>query len=414
MHTQTDHQDCPEVDDEPADIAADAMLELWLVSELPVIGVLPKNQMIFCPTLQVRQQIYHIEHPALAEFQIRRAIGPVGATSLRDFIVLDVEDRNHNQFKIAIHPEWIWKATGQFIAPELASWSVGGRAPELCDIIDYALVDVFDFFEWTSRGVSKLNLASLGPPDNAMYFSDNGNAKLVAFGCNDSLNLAELTIRTFSVDYRNRCLWLGQSLLFDLHLYLKLQKTIWRFDELKALELGDLLCLQQTAVSGAGVNIRARVISHSACSVQWSREVYFKMTENDSKIRMGDEAWSQTWNTNQGASHARDQDKHGGIKESHEDPEGHNAFSIKPHQVVEGMSGPEDVVLEVLAGVTQVNFNELCNIQEGSLIELQTHTLPMVRLAVRGVPILEGELVRFKDTVMVQVTQRIENGSGGN
>lgn len=127
------------------------------------------------------------------------------------------------------------------------------------------------------------------------------------------------------------------------------------------------------------------------------------MTDDDSKIRMGDEVWSRNPNADQGGFH--DDQEHA------DDP---GTFSIKSHQVVEGMSGPEDVVLEVIAGVTQVNFNELCNIQEGSLIELQTHTLPMVRLSVRGVPILEGELVRFKDSVMVQVTQRIDNGSRNN
>ena len=84
---------------------------------------------------------------------------------------------------------------------------------------------------------------------------------------------------------------------------------------------------------------------------------------------------------------------------------------LSSQRIVEGVSGPEDVVLEVIAGVTQVDFNELCDIQDGSLIELQSHTLPMVKLAVRGVPILEGELVRFKEVLMVQVTRRISNGS---
>ena len=225
----------------------------------------------------------------------------------------------------------------------------------------------------------------------------------MAFDGHQALDRAELNIRTFSVEYRKNCLWLGEAILFDLHLHLMLQKTAWRPDELRALELGDLLCLQQIALGSGGVDLRARVVSHSACSIQWSREVYFRMTDDDSKIRMGDEVWSRTSNA--------DQD---GFYDDQEHADNPSSFSIKSHHVVEGMSGPEDVVLEVIAGVTQVNFNELCNIQEGSLIELQTHTLPMVRLAVRGVPILEGELVRFKDTLMVQVTQRIDNGSGNN
>lgn len=395
MNTQTDHLEMVDTVDTP-------LLEIWSLSELPTIGVLPRNRMIFSPTAQVRQQLYQLEHPQLAEFQIRRTEGLMGTASLRDFIILEVEDSDLNAFKIAVHPEWVWRTTGQFIAPELAAWSAE-RAPELCEIIDFALIDIFDFFNWTSRGISKLNLSNLSPPENALYFSDNASTKLVAFDGHQALNRAELNIRTFSVEYRRNCLWLGEAILFDLHLYLMLQKTAWRPDELRALELGDLLCLQQIPLGSAGVDVRARVVSHSACSIQWSREVYFRMTDDDSKIRMGDEVWSRNPNADQGGFH--DDQEHA------DDP---GAFSIKSHQVVEGMSGPEDVVLEVIAGVTQVNFNELCNIQEGSLIELQTHTLPMVRLSVRGVPILEGELVRFKDSVMVQVTQRIDNGSRNN
>lgn len=413
MDTQTDHQDLSAAGEEIIDTVDDPVLELWALSELPTIGMLPRNRMIFSPALQVRQQLYRVEHPQLAEFQIRRTEGLRGTVSLRDFIVLDAEDSNQNHFKIAIHPEWVWKATGQFMPPELASWSSEGRAPELCEIVDYALVDIFDFFNWTSRGFSKLNLSNLSPPDNALYFSDKATTKLVAFDCNESLNLAELTIRTFSVEYRRNCLWLGEAMIFDMHLHLTLQKTVWRPEEVKALELGDLLCLQQASIGGVRVDIRARVISHSACSIQWSREVYFRMTDDDSKIRMGEEAWSSTRNTEQEYSHMQGED-YGDLDSVSEPGADSVEFSMKSHQVVEGMSGPEDVVLEVIAGVTQVNFNELCNIQEGSLIELQTHTLPMVRLAVRGVPILEGELVRFKDTVMVQVTQRIDNGSGNN
>lgn len=418
MDTSTSHMDQPAVDDFEANqlehVSDDAMLEIWSLTELPVIGMLPRNRTVFSPALKVRQQLYHLEHPKFAGFEIRRAEGVVGAVSLRDFVVLDVVDINHNEFKVAVHPEWVWNATGQFIAPELASWSAG-RAPELCEIIQYALVDFFDFFNWTATGISKLNLSNLAPPDNALYFSDQNATSLVAFGCAESLNLAELNIRTFSVAYRKNCLWLGEALLFDLHLHLKLQKTAWRPDEIKAIDLGDLLCLQQIAHAQGGVDIRARVTSRAACSVKWSREVYFRMTDDDSKIRMGEEAWSRTRNVNQDAGYADDHDHFGeGEHDRYESTGDDSGFSMKPHQFVQGMSGPEDVVLEVIAGVTQVNFNELCNIQEGSLIELQTHTLPMVRLAVRGVPILEGELVRFKDTVMVQVTQRIDNGSGDN
>jgi flagellar motor switch/type III secretory pathway protein FliN len=153
------------------------------------------------------------------------------------------------------------------------------------------------------------------------------------------------------------------------------------------------------------------MISSSTSTVQWTREVNFTMTDKDAKIHIGNTSWERV-------EQSFDDDGDNLLSESlhsDSDPEYEsNAASpslLSSQRIVEGVSGPEDVVLEVIAGVTQVDFNELCNIQDGSLIELQSHTLPMVKLTVRGVPILEGELVRFKEVLMVQVTRRISNGS---
>lgn len=409
MDSDTGHLDDLVVQD---DISERAILELWSISELSTLAVLPKSRMISSKTLGIRQQLYQLEHPQLAAFTIRRTQGTVGSVSLRDFFLLDIEDSNHQAFKLAVHPELIWSATGLFLAPDLAYWSIG-RAPEICEIVDYALIDVFEFFDWTPRGISKLNLSSLSSLDDAIYFTDQNATSLVAFGNSHSLNLAELTVRTFSAGYRRNCLWLGRAILFDMHLYLLLQKTTWSINDVKAIEPGDLLCLQQVSNGDTCVDIRAQVTSRSTCSVQWSREVYFRMTDDDSKISMGRDNWSRTPVEEGDSSYCR-VDGYTPARDEFGSTSNDESLAHDSQQVVEGMSGPEDVVLEVIAGVTQVNFNDLCNIQEGSLVELQTHTLPMVRLAVRGIPILEGELVRFKDTVMVQVTQRISDGSRGH
>ena len=72
-----------------------------------------------------------------------------------------------------------------------------------------------------------------------------------------------------------------------------------------------------------------------------------------------------------------------------------------------GENGPDAVELDILIGTTTISFNELCNIQEGSLIEVSRSTLPIVRMNVAGETVLEGELVRLGDQLMVQVTKKV-------
>lgn len=72
-----------------------------------------------------------------------------------------------------------------------------------------------------------------------------------------------------------------------------------------------------------------------------------------------------------------------------------------------GENGPDAVELEISVGSTTISFNELCNIQEGSLIEISRSTLPIVKMNVAGETVLEGELVRLGDQLMVQVTKKV-------
>jgi flagellar motor switch/type III secretory pathway protein FliN len=73
-----------------------------------------------------------------------------------------------------------------------------------------------------------------------------------------------------------------------------------------------------------------------------------------------------------------------------------------------GTEGPDAVYLEVVVGSTTLSFNDLCNIQEGSLIELKNNMLPMVRINVAGETIFEGELVRIQDQLMIQVIKKVD------
>ena len=72
-----------------------------------------------------------------------------------------------------------------------------------------------------------------------------------------------------------------------------------------------------------------------------------------------------------------------------------------------GDRGPDAVELDILVGSTTISFNELCNIQEGSLIEISRSLLPIVKMNVAGETVLEGELVRLDQQLMVQVTKKV-------
>ena len=67
----------------------------------------------------------------------------------------------------------------------------------------------------------------------------------------------------------------------------------------------------------------------------------------------------------------------------------------------------EQIEMEIIAGRTTIPLSELCAVQSGTLIELGRHNLPMVTLSVNGEAVLEGELVHFKDQIMVQITKRL-------
>lgn len=385
-------------------------LEIWSVQEMSSINTLPKGRTVLCPSKGIRQQLYHVESHAVERFQIKRAQGVYLPIPLRDYVVLNLEDYQDGQFKLAVHPEWVWEKTGQLVTPELAHWSIE-HAPEIVEMVEYALTEVFDLFDWRPRGFDTEFISAEDGLTDALYFNEDTSSRLIAFGNTKCLGAAESLVRNFSVAYRQNCLWLGAAILFDVHLFLWLQRPWWNLDDLNSVQPGDLLALQQHAGYSGEINLRARIQCKSVCSNQWSREVYFKMSEHESNIQIGGESWKGSSVDAESEYGYHDGDGHDLENALHANPG--SDYSLRDG-VVQGMDGPEDVLLEVVAGRTQINFNELCNIQEGSLIELQTHTLPMVRLTVRGVPILEGELVRFRDTLMVQVTQRVENGNGDN
>ncbi|MGQ0687152.1 MAG: FliM/FliN family flagellar motor C-terminal domain-containing protein [Limnobacter sp.] len=387
------------------------VLEFWSTSELMSLSSLPRNQVISCPALNIRQQLYRLDHPKLRSNEIRRAEGMSLSLSLRDYLLLEIEDAQQQSFILAVHPDWVWKSSAHLITPELSRWAVD-HAPEIIGFIEYSLIELFDFFDWIPRGISRSPCPEIeNPVEDALYINDEKSTQLIAFGSSSALNRAELVLRAYSTNYRKNCLWLGQSIFYELRLNLLLSKTAWKLSEISSVSAGDLLYLQQRRRREGLVELRAKMISSSTSTVQWTREVNFTMTDKDAKIHIGNTSWERV-------EQSFDDDGDNLLSESlHSDSDleyESNAASpslLSSQRIVEGVSGPEDVVLEVIAGVTQVDFNELCNIQDGSLIELQSHTLPMVKLAVRGVPILEGELVRFKEVLMVQVTRRISNGS---
>lgn len=105
-------------------------LDIWSVQEVSSINTLPKGRTVLCPSKGIRQQLYHVESHAVERFQIKRAQGVYLPIPLRDYIVLNLEDYQEGQFKLAVHPEWVWEKTGQLVTPELAHWSIE-HAPEI-------------------------------------------------------------------------------------------------------------------------------------------------------------------------------------------------------------------------------------------------------------------------------------------
>ena len=359
-------------------------VELFSISELRDIEDIASNVCLISEDEKRRCQVYEIELGKLGKVQVsrRQGISETRETNFGLFFLLEACDDHGEAVMLDVSPELIWALSGYWLTAELVEWSIENEE-EIFDILYFALSDVCNYFGWSLRQIvrrdSSFHKTHL---DCLQLIEGSGKCVLSAHGGVHSLNAAEEAVRRLSVAYYHNSLWLGRKVKFKLECHLQLARRHFVLEELMKLNEGDLLYLKQNWLASSDVQLFGHVICKGVGSTRWRRSVFVRM--NDKEVRM--EFESEDWQS---------EPEDGGLSESNGAAQG-------------DQQGPDAVELDLVVGSTVLSFNDLCNIQEGSLVEIKDSLLPLVRLNIAGETILEGELVRLNQQLMVQVTKKVD------
>jgi flagellar motor switch/type III secretory pathway protein FliN len=331
-----------------------------------------------------RQQAYQIELPEKKTFVRRQGLQttlPAG-----EYFFLEVQDEHGGNLTVAVRPDLVWELSGYWFNVELVEWSIEND-DEILNILYYALSTVSDYFGWSVRGLlANKSLENQYIDDGLYLLKRNTHTQIAAYAESPVLDQCEFRIRQYSTEYRKNCLWLGRKISFRLDAYMESVKSVFELNEIIGLEIGDLIPLKQIWLQQGVVQIAARAVCQSMQGKVWARKIFLRIDNEDARMEFEDDDWEQENNS------------------------GHQPANLSVNNAdgfKMGDRGPDAVELDILVGSTTISFNELCNIQEGSLIEISRSLLPIVKMNVAGETVLEGELVRLDQQLMVQVTKKV-------
>lgn len=314
----------------------------------------------------------------MAELSVRRSIGLPRAGSVSDLIWLRAEDSDGEPVYVGVEGAYVYERTGMLVNARIAAHNNPVSVPvfDIMTAVLYELEPVLGFQthelihadslpeQWRQNRI-----------DDYLALDHKHQCKLILVGAAPALNRMEVQAKTYCSDYWARHEAVGRQILLDLRIGIYPLKRRWSALELADVEVGDLLALQQLQSSNANTrSLRGYLRLCGVSPVQQTHEVLIHMNDNDTTLQFSGEL-------------------------DHEP---------RPVPIEMDVPAHEQIELEIYAGRTRIPFGELCAVQAGTLIELGEHSLPMLTLCVNGSAILEGELVHFKDQLMVQVTKRLE------
>lgn len=323
-----------------------------------------------------RIQSYPFDLGIGENFYLTRAEGfSAIVPNVRPF-ALEVIDESGQIIVIHVNPELVWKTTRYWLTADLVEWSVENEG-YIIDLISRSLDTLLDYFGWSIRQILSDEVNNYENERDLIYLLDAEEVpQVIIQGSKQTLIDIELYIRTFCEPYHQDCLWLGRKVRFQMHAYLDAMHSQTDLDSFFELNPGDLLHIKQTWLSSDIVRIPAKVICSGKAGKKWVKKVFLRIDNEDARMEFENNEWE-------------------------EDDAMVETFTT-------GEDGPDAVHLNLSIGSTVLSFNELCNIQEGSLIELKKTTLPIVSLTMGDETILDCELVRLNDKLMIQVIRKVE------
>lgn len=350
-------------------------VEFFSISEFKEIKAIDSRVSYISGKKSRRRQAYSLELELKGKVIFSRNQGFAPEIDTDEIVVVEVFDENCDPMIAALDPEFIWDFSGFWFDSESFYWAheVGS---DLCDVLFNAFHEMCEFFGWSFRRIlPKESYSTQAVSDSLQITYANGKTVMSVIADEQVLDHSEFMLRRFSVDYHKSCLWLGTKISFPVYVYLEPAKLKWKIDDLLQINVGDLLALIQIWDGDNCVKLSSFAKCHSSAGVVWSQPIYVNIEMKGVQMEFQDEDWD--------------------VSES----------DIEEIKI--GEHGPDIVNLDVYVGSTSVSFNELCDLQEGSLIEINNNSLPIVTLKVANESIFEGELVRLNDQLMVQVTKKI-------
>lgn len=351
-------------------------LQSWSTSHLKTVKADDVQCSIFAVHQGVLQHTYHYQTGQLAELTIRRTIGIPRLGSKLDLMWLRGSDGEGGSVFIGIDSEYVFERTGMLTSPAIAQVANNSTVP----IFDILVAVVFQLepilgiqAEALLSESEVLELLPEAPMRDYLALDHKRRSKLMFYADRRVLDSMEANARDYCIDYWQRHDEFAAFIRRPISLGFFLSKRLWNHEDYAAIQPGDLLALQGLRTNSDTYRLRGylSLMNHEVAGYKY--EVQFNMDENEVEVEFTGESIHDPQNS---AMH----------------------LDVPTHEQIE---------LDIVAGQTTIPLGELCAVQAGTLIELGRHNLPMVTLCVNGEAVLEGELVHFKDQVMVQVTKRL-------
>lgn len=365
-----------EVGDETGEMILAEQLLPWRIDLFKHVKPDESQSSIFAVSQGVLQHTYHYNHGYLNELTIRRTIGISRLGSKLDLMWLRGFDGSGGTVYIGIESEYVFERTGMLTSPSIAKESNTTTVP----IFDVLVAVIFQLEPilgiQAERLLSEAEVLEFLPKEaisDYLALDHKRRAKLIFYGERNVLDSMEANARDYCTDYWQQHEQVAIFIKRPAVLGFFLSKRMWTNAEYGSIQQGDLLALQGLRTDSETYRLRGylSLLNNEASSYKY--EVQFNMSENDVEIEFTGESINDP---QQAAIH----------------------LDVPAHEQIE---------LDVIVGRTTIPLSELCAVQSGTLIELGRHNLPMVTLCVNGEAVLEGELVHFKDQIMVQVTKRL-------
>lgn len=344
-------------------------IETFDLSSLARVHHAPLACAVYAPRLGISQRVYPFNTGRLATLALRRTIGMPPSNVCTNLIWLAAIDAEGDCIHVGVEGEYVYQRTGMLATPALTAQANLSTVP-LLPVLQAVLQELESILGFEVQGFADCaeipQLAQHGVPLEHLSLDHQGRSKVLCLANTATLDRLEAEARNYCHHFMNRQREWSLRIRSPVALGLHLLKRHWSVAEVAELHPGDLLALRTAQQDDASQILLGFCRTTRVGQPRNQYEVIYTMHDDDLELEFATQ---------------RD-----------------SAPNDPTHELVE---------LDVLVGHTSIPLSELCAAEPGTLIELGRHSLPMVTVCVNGEPLLEGELVHFKDQLMVQVTQRL-------